>query len=267
MPATSVNYEPVRDIFQAMRSVTLDGAPLSEVIGGGDPEQIASETLVLLSRYIEVKAKHSILDVGCGCGRIATALTQYVSSTSRYVGVDIVPALVEFGRNVISPRYPNFKFILWDESNKTYDRLRSTRHPYDIAKLSDACPPGSVDLALSISLFTHLDYEPAREILTAIHRLLTRGGHAFITLFVLDADAWAGIEGNRTGFRFRHKTPSGKLYADKWQDPTHSVGYGPEQLDELVDSAGLRIYQWIRGYWWQGHSGETFQDALILRKV
>ena len=267
MPGTNVNYEPVRDIFEAMRAETLEGAPLSEVIGGGDPEQIASATLVLLSRYISVKSKRSILDVGCGCGRIAAALTQNISSTSHYVGVDIVPALVQFGRDLISPRYPNFKFILLDESNKTYDPFRSTGDSYDIAKLSDACPAGSVDLAISISLFTHLDYEPAFEILAAINRMLVRGGHAFITFFVLDPDAWAGIEANRTGFRFRHRTPSGKLYSDKWLDPTHSVGYGPDQLDELAGSAGLQIHQWIRGYWSQGHEGETFQDALILRKL
>ena len=267
MPSTNVSYDAVRDIFEAMRSTKIDDVPLSDVIGGGDPERIASETLAVLDRYLDLKAHHSILDVGCGCGRIATALTQHVGPMTNYVGVDIIPVLIQFGRKVISPRYPNFKFMLLDESNKTYDPLRSKGHRCDIAKLSEARPPGSVDLAISISLFTHLDYAPALDILTAISRMLVHGGHAFITLFVLDAEAWDGIGGNRTGFRFRHRTPSGKLRSDKWADPTHSVGYGMDRLEELVHSAGLKIEQWIRGYWSQGHSGETFQDVLILRKV
>jgi hypothetical protein len=123
-----------------------------------------------------------------------------------------------------------------------------------------------VDLALSISLFTHLDFAPAVDVLKNISRLLATGGQAFITIFVVDAAARRNIESGATGFRFAYRTSSGELSAEKLGDPTFAVAYEVEKMDELVDSAGLLRERWIRGYWSQGNSGETFQDALILRK-
>jgi SAM-dependent methyltransferase len=266
MPALTVSFEPVRDIFAAMQAEKINGVPLSDVVGGGNPELVAAEIVSVLARHVDLGAKRSVLDVGCGCGRIATGLTQLLDENSDYIGVDILPGLVEFGRKFITPRYPRFKFLLLDEGNFTYDTLRPKGSAVDIAKLWQAAPAGSVDLAISISLFTHLDFAAAVDVLKNISRLLATGGQAFITIFVVDGEARRNIESGVTGFRFAHRTPSGELSAEKLDDPTFAVGYVVEKMDELVDSAGLRRERWIRGYWSQSNSGETFQDALILRK-
>ena len=266
MTPSAPTYESVRDIFEAMQAEKINGVPLSDVVGGGNPELVASEIVSVLARHVDLGAQRSVLDVGCGCGRIAAGLTQFLDETSDYIGVDILPGLVEFGRKFITPRYSRFKFLLLDEGNFTYDTLRPKGSAVDIAELSEACPAGSVDLAISISLFTHLDYAAAVEVLQNVNQLLASGGQAFITIFVVDAEARRNIESGATGFRFAHRTPSGELSAEKLEDPTFAVGYEVEKMDELVDSAGLRRERWIRGYWSQGNSGETFQDALILRK-
>jgi hypothetical protein len=186
---------------------------------------------------------------------------------SRYVGVDIVSGLVEFGRKFITPRYPEFKFLLLDQGNFTYDAWRSKGGLVDLEKLSQAQPESSVDFAISISLFTHLDYAPALEILNAIRWMLGPRGQAFVTVFVLDDKARQGIHGSRSCFGFTHRTPSGKLHSEKLEDPTYAVAYEIGQLEELVQSAGLTLDRWIRGYWSSGSTGETFQDALLLRKA
>jgi SAM-dependent methyltransferase len=265
--SSPISYEPVRDIFQAMRSEKINDVPLSDVVGGGDPEVVAAEIVAALAKRVDLGAVRSILDVGCGCGRIATALTQHLNSISHYVGVDILPALVEFGRKFISPRYPQFEFLLLDEGNSTYDAWKRKGSVADLARLSDARRGGSVDLAISVSLFTHLDYLPAVKILSAIGGMLAEGRQAFITFFVLDSEVRAGITGGRSCFQFAHRTPSGELFAEKIEDPTYAVGYSVEKLDELIRSAGLQREQWIRGYWAQGNSGEIFQDAVILTKI
>jgi SAM-dependent methyltransferase len=267
MPVLHVSYEPVRTIFEAMRSEQINGVPLSDVIGGGDPERVASETLAVLARYVDLHGQRSILDVGCGCGRIAAALTQHVGSASQYVGVDIVPGLVDFGRRLITSRYPNFQFLLLDDSNRTYDTLRPGNTQADLATLADARPAASVDLAIAVSLFTHLDFAPAVETFTAMGQLLTKGGRAFITIFLLDPKAREGIENGRTGFSFKHRTASGKLFAEKLEDPTYGVAHEIGQLEEMIRAAGFELEHWIHGYWSQGNSGESFQDALILRKI
>jgi SAM-dependent methyltransferase len=263
----NISHASVRDIFDAMQSEQINGVALSDVIGGGDPAEIAREITAVLERYIDLASKQCVLDVGCGCGRIAAALTQHLSATSDYVGVDILPVLVEFARRFITARFPNFRFLLLDEGNHTYDAWRPKGSIVDLTRLSDAKPEGSVDLAISVSLFTHLDYDAAREILDAITLMLGPGGQAFITFFVVDDPAREGIVRGSTSFRFAHRTPSGELFAEKIEDPTYAVGYNTEKLDLLIRSAGLRREKWMRGYWSQGNSGEIFQDALILGKA
>jgi SAM-dependent methyltransferase len=249
-----------------MQSERIFTVALSDVVGGGNPELVAKEILSLLENHISLAAVRSILDVGCGCGRIAAGLTQHLSPLANYTGVDILPGLVKFCRRLITPRYPEFRFFLLEANNQTYDGWRQKGGIVDLTHLSEAMPAGTADLALAISLFSHLNYAPAVEILRAIERMLATGGQAFITMFVVDAEARLNIENGSTGIRFAHRTPSGELFAEKLEDPTFAVGYEMEKMDDLVRCAGLRRERWIRGYWSQGNSGETFQDALVLRK-
>lgn len=264
MPAPSL--APVRDIFREMRTEKINGHPLSDVVGGGDPEVIAQEVVTAIEKYAKLNAGDSILDVGCGCGRIAAALTQYVDGKSHYIGIDIVPGLISFARNFITPRYPSFKFLLLNESNRSYDSWRQKGEEIGIAKLTEGVSAQSIDLAISVSLFTHLDYPSALEMLTSIYQLLKNHGRVFMTVFVLDASALEGVEAGRTAFSFKHRTPSGKLFAEKNDDPTFAVAYDDGLLDELISSAGFKLERRVRGYWSSGGTGETFQDVLILRR-
>src|SRR2546421_3757093 len=120
----SLNLEPVRDVFDAMTKQQLHGIPFSEIIGGGDPMAIALEVATTFISHARPTRRDSILDVGCGCGRIAAALTQYLDQDGSYVGVDIVPALVKFAQRWITSRYPHFRFLTLDQGNRSYDWLR-----------------------------------------------------------------------------------------------------------------------------------------------
>jgi SAM-dependent methyltransferase len=249
-----------------MRTETINGHPLSDVVGGGDPEPIAQEVVTAIEKYAKLNAGDSILDVGCGCGRIAAALTQYVDQKSHYVGIDIVPGLIDFARNFITPRYPSFEFLLLNQGSTSYDSWRQKGAETGIATLTEAVPAESIDLAISVSLFTHLDYPAALEMLTSIHQVLKNDGRVFMTVFVLDAIARDSIEAGRTPFSFKQRTPGGKLFAERSDDPTFAVAYNDALLDELVSSAGFQIDRRVRGYWSIGGIGETFQDVLVLKK-
>jgi SAM-dependent methyltransferase len=264
--AITTSLAPVRDIFQAMRTEQINGHSLSDVVGGGDPELVAQEVVTVIEKYAKLNAGDSILDVGCGCGRIATALTQYVGRESHYIGIDIVPGLISFAKDFITPRYPYFNFLLLNESNSSYEWWRQKEGEIGVAKLTDGVSAQSIDLAISVSLFTHLDYAPALEMLTSIHHVLKNDGRVFMTLFVLDAAAPEGIEAGRTAFSFKHRTPTGKLFAERSDDPTFAVAYDDALLDELISSAGFQLERRVRGYWSIGGTGETFQDVLILRR-
>jgi len=77
--------------------------------------------------------------------------------------------------------------------------------------------------------------------LTSIHHLLKNDGRVFLTVFFLDAAAMDGIENKRTPLSFKHRTPTGKLYAEKSEDPTFAVAYDSELVDELIGSASFQI--------------------------
>jgi SAM-dependent methyltransferase len=130
---SETSLAPVRDIFQAMLTEQIDGHCLADVVGGGDPERVAREVVGAIHKFAHLNAHDSILDIGCGCGRIATALTQYINRNGRYLGVDIVPGLIGFANKFITPRYPNFKFVLLNEGNTTYDWWRRSNSEQGIA--------------------------------------------------------------------------------------------------------------------------------------
>ena len=266
MMTAATSLAPVRDIFQAMRTEQINGHSLSDVVGGGDPELVAQEVIRVIEKYTNLASSESILDVGCGCGRIAAALTQYVDQKSHYIGIDIVPGLIDFARNFITPRYPSFQFVLLNQSNSSYDSWRQKEAETGIARLTEAASAQSIDLAISVSLFTHLDFAPALAMLTSIRDALKNDGRLFMTIFVLDASARDGVEAGRTAFSFKHRTPSGKLFAEKNDDPTFAVAYDGALLDELISSAGFQLERRVAGYWSIGGTGETFQDVLVLKK-
>src|SRR5215211_609011 len=60
-----------------------------------------------------------VLDIGCGVGRIAVGLTEYL--TGRYEGFDISPAAIAWCQENITSRYPNFRFTVADIGNTVYN--------------------------------------------------------------------------------------------------------------------------------------------------
>jgi SAM-dependent methyltransferase len=262
-PAT---LDRVTNIFAAMRSHTLSGAPLSDVVGGGDPQAIALEILTAITAHANLAPGAAVLDIGCGCGRIATALTQHLSSEGRYAGVDIVPELIRFAQAFITAAYPNFRFFLLNDRNQSYDKLRGENAGFDIARLEDAGAAGSFDFVLSVSLFTHLDFPAASEMLASAARLLKPGGSGFVTFFVVNEETAERMKLGQTGFSFRHTSPSGRVHTEQKDEPTAAVAYDQTTLEELIGSAGLHIANQLPGYWSSGVPGVTFQDAVIVGK-
>jgi trans-aconitate methyltransferase len=65
---------------------------------------------------LNLRGDESILDIGCGNGRITASLAELVPS-GRVVGVDISPEMVEFARGKYpSAKYPHLSFQLKDAS-------------------------------------------------------------------------------------------------------------------------------------------------------
>jgi len=256
----------VADIFAAMQEAKVGAIPLSDIVGGGDPAVVGAEGAASLIRNAIIPEQGTILDVGCGCGRIAAALTQVVDERVRYVGVDILPQLVEFARTWITERYPHFQFRLLDESNPTYEYYRPLEMKADIALLSEVAPAESFDSFFALSLLTHLDFSPARTLLRQIHQVLKPGARGFVTVFALDEFARAAIDARTSIFSFTNTAASGMAYIEKVEEPTYAVAYDEGTLFALFNEAGFSLDEISRGYWMDGSGRNGFQDAALITK-
>lgn len=109
----------------------------------------------------------SIIDLGCGSGRLATVLGR--SLRIGYLGTDVVPSLIEYARKR-SPK--DYRFVLH-------------------RSLSLPSPDGSVDMVCAFSVFTHLFHEETYLYLADSLRVLRPGGRVvFSFLEFNEATHW-----------------------------------------------------------------------------
>lgn len=111
----------------------------------------------------------TILDIGCGIGRLAIPLT---TRDVRYIGIEPTAAWLEFCRRAFAP-WPNLRFVHVDLKNEYYNP-DGTINPLEfIFPVEDR----SVDAVLFASVFTHLGtLEVCKHYLDEALRVLKPGG-------------------------------------------------------------------------------------------
>jgi SAM-dependent methyltransferase len=263
----SDKYSSVVEIFQNMTEETMDGVALSDIVGGGDPLRVAVDGINLIARVANLKPTDNVLDLGCGCGRTAAALTQHLASSSRYYGIDIVPGLIEFSQRRITSRFENFQFFTIDQDNSSYDYFRTVKTVNKINSIEEVCGAGSIDLCISMSLFTHLNLEMAKSYLLNIYNVLNFNGRAYITVFLLDAITRAIIKGGEPSYRFSHMSSVDGVYYERPDAPMHAVAFDESTLRGVLVESGFYIDQILYGDWAGRRNAHTHQDVVVLRKL
>jgi SAM-dependent methyltransferase len=157
--------------------------PSKMFVGSVDDFESSGELLV--QRLIDVAGltpESCVLDIGCGIGRLAVALTSKLDRKGRYEGLDIVPSGIEWCTENITSRYPNFRFMLADVANGEYNpggRTAPTEYrlPY---------PDATFDLVVLTSVFTHMLTAEHEHYLDEIVRVLKPDGRCFATYLLLN---------------------------------------------------------------------------------
>jgi SAM-dependent methyltransferase len=173
-----------------------------------------------------------IVELGCGCGRVARALNDpwwdpWFQGT--FVGVDIDSEMLEYCRNYFPA--PRFAFILCPHKSNTYLPINSTLLSKKPSNLTIAIPE-SKDFVYSISLFTHLLTTEAVEYLTETHRILRTDGKMYLTFLCMEH-----LELGRR-WTFQHR--SGDAYIEDPQYPEAAVAYHEAFMTKLVIDCGFR---------------------------
>jgi SAM-dependent methyltransferase len=138
---------------------------------GGEFEAVGileRETLI----HFGLKKEDYLIDVGCGSGRLAKPLAQYL--TGPYLGIDIVPELVEYARRIVPKADWRFEVA---------DGLR-------IPEKNDRA-----DMICFFSVLTHLLHEQSYAYLMEARRVMKPGGKiVFSFLDFAVKDHWPTFE-------------------------------------------------------------------------
>jgi len=226
------------------------------------------EWSMVLRIYGELTRRSSVLEIGCGLGRIAYALRLILSPHGSYCGFDIVPDKIAFLERNFASAYPNFHFALADVHNTTYNprgQFKGSEYRFDY-------PDSHFDLVYAASVYTHLLPETTARYLQESARVLKHGGRCVVSVFLLDNYrreqerpwgfsqkyfAFDNAHGGYTLDQFAVATP---------EDPENTTAYGLRYFEELAADAGLTLaHAPLPGVWsgtqehWVGA-----QDLLIF---
>lgn len=226
---------------------------------GGSFKEVGESFLGYLVDLADLRPTASVLDVGCGIGRMAVPLTRYLGTSGSYQGFDIVPVGVEWCQSRISPRFPNFEFRLADIYNDRYNpggtiAARDYVFGYET---------GSFDVAIATSVFTHMLPDDVGNYLRETARVLRPGGRFLVTAFLMNDEARAALAGGASGdltFRFDR----GDHLVERAEVPCAAVAYPEDRFRALLASNGLRVIEPIRFGSWSGRADHlSYQDVVI----
>lgn len=229
-------------------------------VGDGDFLAIGVEFLKWFVRLADLRTDERVLDIGCGIGRMALPLTQYLEDGS-YDGVDIVGEGIAWCQQNITARYETFRFHRLDLQHPIYnpngkERTADLRLPFG---------DGAFDFVFMTSVVTHLNAGDIRAYAREIRRVMAPGARLLFTAFMLNPPAREGLVAGKGAFPFDGASPGPAVSADS-ENPLAAIAYEEDFLLGAFLAAGLRRHRAPVYGRWSGRAtpGPSFQDINVL---
>lgn len=214
--------------------------------GGGNYEEIGQE---FLRHFISagLKPHHRVLEIGCGAGRMAAPLVNYLEGS--YVGIDISERAIRYCEQTI--KHPRFSFLHADLFNQSYNTNGRSAAGYTFP-FAD----GSFDFIFLTSVFTHLLREEVSNYMSEIGRLLKSGGISFSTWYLL-------MEIEKPYMPLTRFDDVSLVKSLK--EPTKAIAYDHFFVVELC-SLNLLVIRDIHLGSWARSKGLSWQDIIVTVK-
>ena len=214
-----------------------------------------------LKKFAYLTPEHSVLDVGCGCGRVAIHLTQFLKPRARYVGIDVVASQIDWCTNAISPHFENFTFYHTNFFNKFYNRA-GAQFAGDVEFPIPA--EQRFDLVILSSVFTHMLPNDVEAYLREIFRRLKVGGILFVSFFILNEDSKRNMAEGRAEFQFIHQGDG--YYSHHRRVHERAVAYEEDRVWRMLADAGFSRDKVIYGRWSGRFPAQSGQDIVVCSK-
>jgi SAM-dependent methyltransferase len=157
-------------------------------------------------------AEPRVLDIGCGCGKMARFFA--INPRTSYLGIDVFKPSVEWSKQAFES-FPNFRFKHFDVHSPLYNG----NGVLDVNTARVPAKSQSADLIICASLFTHLLESAFCHYLHEIKRCLSSNGVAIVST--------------------HNAPPNGLRFSGK----ETRIDITDDYFDELVTRAGLRSFK------------------------
>jgi SAM-dependent methyltransferase len=209
---------------------------MRRLVGPTDVAKFDNPSGNVVFPMVPTEAYDSVLDFGCGCGRVARQLIQQRARPRAYLGIDVHRGMVQWCQRHLAPHAPGFRF----EHHDVWNLAFNPAGPRPVGELPG--PPRSFSLVHAWSVFTHLVEPHAVHYLEEVERVLREDGYFHSTWFLFD----------KAGFPMMQEFQNA-LYINP-ADPTNAVIFDREWLLATVGRLGLKLVAAIppnrRGYQW-----------------
>ncbi|OIR15126.1 hypothetical protein GALL_42450 [mine drainage metagenome] len=189
----------------------IKGAPNAhEQAVGGEFEAWGKLEFSLLRHIAGLQRHHSVVDVGCGSGRLALPLSGWLEGP--YLGTDILPDLLLHAEKIC--QRPEWRFVATEG-------------------LEIPAVDRSADLVCFFSVFTHLTHEDSYRYVLEAARVLRAGGRLVCSFLE---------------FRLRsHWAVFRDDLADRASEKILNQFMGRDVLEAFAHNAGLRVERFLDG--------------------
>ena len=218
------------------------------------------EFLSIYREKCDLRPDEKMLDVGCGIGRKTLPLTQYLNEGAVYEGIDITKAGIDWCREKITSRFPNFHLQQVDVYNKHYN----PNGKWPASKYRFPFADGSFSFVMLGSVFTHMLPDDLENYLSEVNRVLIQGGRCLITYFLLNDESVRLIETGKSTIGFKYEF--GKYRTDTLEIPELAIALDDGWIKGLYRDRGLTITRLDYGSWCGRKDYLSYQDLVLAKK-
>ena len=252
------------DLYQSVTGTRKPMTPpimSSLLVGSGNFQAIGNAIKRNLINQTGLHKNSTVLEIGCGYGRVAAALTELICSPGRYDGVEIVEKAVDWCTKEISSRYPNFRFHHADISNPYAKRkdgqpASTYRLPFD---------DNTYDVVYLTSVFSHMRPSDIKAYLNEISRVMKLHGKCFITYYLIDNFVKAQLASKQASQDFCYDF--GDFLSTHKRTPEYAIAVSESLIRSFYEEVGLVIDEPILyGAWANREERFSYQDVIVATK-